>query len=406
MNIGIDARNLKDKGSGLVNYVRQLLLHLDRIPDFRLTVFANNTYADYVKSLLSPRKSSVVSVPYRAGFLDPRNLLYETTMFPAVIRRSKPDIFHNPFGFGLPGGLPCPSVLTVHDLIPLTGFDRLTFIQTAVFRRSFGKSVKNADMIVTISDFTRKELLNFYPHLETKKIRTIHNGADDLVQVSRDEKRFAGYRKNLNIKDQYILYIGSATPRKNLLNLVKAFGLLKGKLNLPYSLVIVSKFDRPETMTTKKEILSVAENYSISDRLLFPGYISDETKVDLLTHASVFVYPSIYEGFGLPVLEAASQGVPVVCSDIPVFREITSGTAVYFDPFDPKSISEKIHFALSDATVRDKLLPKALVNMQRFTWQAMTEAYTKVYRSLENHGDGPRLSSQNAPDFIQFDQHL
>jgi glycosyltransferase involved in cell wall biosynthesis len=378
MNIGIDARLVKRHKSGLVGYIENLVAELAKNPENKLTVFIQKKEQKAFSFLNNQTNIKFIPVFFNNHFLDISNFLYEQSFFSSVINKQALDIFHNPFGFGIPRGIKTKTLLTVHDIIPLYDYDELNHWQKIVYKFSFELSLKKAAKIITISEFTKKELLKAYPQLNIKNIQTIYNGYDHLAKTNYS----VSLLKYLPIKKPYILYIGSATKRKNLLNLVQAFITLKKQGNFDYQLVLASKFDRPITQKTKNQIILELTKNKLKDSVFFTGYIENEEKAVLLANAEIFVYPSLYEGFGLPILEAMDFDLPVACSDIPVFREIYKDGVAYFDPLDVQSIAKIIKVLLIDIDLRKQIISKERLIRNQFSWKKMANQYQIIYQQL------------------------
>ncbi|HEY8108782.1 MAG TPA: glycosyltransferase family 1 protein [Patescibacteria group bacterium] len=375
MKVGVDARNVTDRTSGLNDYVRNLLAELSK-QDLELVVYCQEAYAANLPGIA---RKDLRFVPFDTAFLSGKNATYEKDRFAAVIERDRPDAFHNPFGFGLPPALSIPTVLTVHDLIPLRGEDELSGQQVATFKESFGRSLDNADSVVCITEFTKRELSALCPDFPASKVSVIHNGFDSLTPP-KSHDQFLKLQKRYAITEPFVLYVGSGTRRKNLPMLAESF--LKIADSIPHQLVLISKFDRPETLKTRKVVESAFAAAGKSDRLVCTGYVDDVDKTVLLNEADFFVYPSRYEGFGLPLLEAMSLGRAVVCSDILPFREVAGDAAEFTDPGDPDSIAAAMRRLATDETRRRELERLGKRRTKRFSWEKMGREYLQAYRTL------------------------
>jgi len=383
MRLGIDARNVVDKNSGLVGYVRNLIFNLVKYEDLKITIFCQEQYRYIFKEIANSENIEIVTAFYSPKFLDVKNLYYEKYYFAKQVDTANLDLFHNPFGFGIPGGIKTRSILTVHDLIPLTGSDDMTRMQLFVYKKSLSTSLRKAEQIITISDFTKQELLKSFPSLKGKKVRTIYNGFDKLNSFKNlDEKQLALSQEFKINGSKYICYTGSATKRKNLPKLVESFAKFIRESKLDYKLFVISKFNRPLTRKTYFEILDIGRKHDISKNLILPDrYIDDNEKAALIYGSEFFVYPSVYEGFGLPILEAMSLGKAVACSDIGIFKEICGDSVVFFDPNKITSISESF-LQLSDSTQRKVFEKRGLARQENFSWDKMTTEYHNIYNEM------------------------
>ena len=385
MNIGIDARNVTDKSSGLVGYVKNLVYELSKLSGLEIFVFSQAKYKHVFNSLERNKNFHIKSVYFNNKFLDFRNFLYEQLQFHRVINKCDLDIFHSPFGFGVPSKVKSKVVLTIHDLIPLSGHDQSSFIQLLIYRKSLRIALDRADQIVTISEFTKKELRKFYPGLNPEKVCTIYNGFDRIPNHFQIDKIFPRLKQEMNITDKYILYVGSAVARKNLLNLTRAFAELKKKEKVNHKIVFVSKFDRDLTKRTYFQILHFLRSKNLENEAIFPPrYINDNERAALMKHSEFVVYPSLYEGFGVPILEAMNLGKAVTCSDISVFHELYKDSVFYFNPENYKSIYLALSKLVQDEKLRHSLALSGFELQKNFSWEKMAEEYMDIYRSLHN----------------------
>jgi glycosyltransferase involved in cell wall biosynthesis len=184
MNIGIDARLVKKHKSGLVDYIENIVAELAKNRENKLTVFIQKKEQKAFSFLNSQANIKFIPVYFNNNFLDISNFLYEQLFFSSVINKQALDIFHNPFGFGIPRGIKTKTLLTVHDIIPLYNYDELNNWQKIVYKFSLESSLKKAAKIITISEFTKKELLKAYPQLNSKNIQTVYNGYDHLAKIN------------------------------------------------------------------------------------------------------------------------------------------------------------------------------------------------------------------------------
>jgi len=382
MNIGIDARVVTDKNSGLVDYVINLIKELIRNPQISLYVFGQKKYESVFSSIKEKSNLYLIPVYFSNNFLSLKDFIYEQTGFPKIVNQYQLDIFHNPFGFGIPLFLKHKLLLTIHDLIPLYDYDNLSTMQKILYRLSLNISVKKADHIVTISNFTQNDLIKFFPGISPEKLTTIHNGFDNLSQVKNISKVFRNLQAEHSLNEKYILYIGSATKRKNLLRMVTAFINLKCIFNFRHKLVLVSKFDRLETLKTYHQIKHIAGNHKMDDEIIYTGYVEQEEKAALIKNCDFFIYPSLYEGFGLPILEAMCFNKPVLCSNLKVFKELYNHQVKYFNPQSVTSIEK----ALSEMITKPQPNNQAGISMNEitnnFSWKKMSDQYLRLYKRI------------------------
>ena len=264
-------------------------------------------------------------------------------------------------------------VVSVHDFtfIKFSEFhpkDRIEF-----FEKTFMQNIKKATHIVTGSNFTKNEIVEILGFDESK-ISVIYHGYDDKVFYPKDDTQKAAVKAKLNLAKEFILFAGSIEPRKNLATLIKAYNLLPGDLQAKFDLVIVG--------AKGWENSQIHELISQNENIKFAGFVADEELAALYSSASVFVYPSIYEGFGIPPLEAMACGCAVALSDIEVFREIYGEDAVYFDPLNEADLKEKLQILLTDDKMREDFIRFGLCRCKDFSWAKSAKAHNELFLKL------------------------
>lgn len=291
------------------------------------------------------------------------------------LTKEKPDVFFTP-GHYTPRFCPMPSVISIMDLAFLKfpkSFKSKDFYQLVSWT---GYSIKNAAHIFTISEHTKKDVMKFYK-VPGERITVTYPGCDSSKQqaASNKQETIKNLKEKYKIKDNYLVYIGTLQPRKNLKRLVQAF--LKLEI-CSLQLVIVGKkgwlYD---------EILKTVHRTDLCKKVIFTGYVSEKEKRVLLKNAKAFVLPSLYEGFGIPVVEAMTLGVPVVVSKVSSLPEIAGKAAIYIkNPMSVASITESLEKVLKlSESKRKKLIARGLKQAKRFSWEA---AGKKTLEALKN----------------------
>ena len=252
------------------------------------------------------------------------------------------------------------KVMTVHDLSFLKNPSWYSQAYYWYYRFMTPLAVKTSKHILTVSEFSKNEILGFYPFLKPDNISVVYNAID--------RKLFKACTDIPQPKDRFILCVSSIDPRKNFTRLIEACqGLTAAKL------YIVGKYNRVFSQDTELD--------TNSDHIHFLGRVSDEELVRLYNQAECFVFPSLYEGFGLPPLEAMACGCPVLVSDIPVEREVCGDAAQYFNPLEPNNILHTITQYLNDADViKEKMRQKGYKNIMRFSWEKSAEALMNIVK--------------------------
>ncbi len=279
---------------------------------------------------------------------------------------TKFQLFHGTDAY-IPESNKFRKVLTIHDVYPIIDSPHgraANKIRQAVMRQP--------DALILISEFAKKEFLKFFPDFK-EKVFVVYHGVSDFWKILNPEECSYVFRK-FNIKSPFYLYVGDSDRRKNLDNLFVAFSHLKERVQL----VIAGGFLKGN----QRELI---KRLGIKERVKEVGYVSREDLRCLYNRAIAFVFVSLYEGFGLPLLEAMKCGTPVVASNIEVFREIAGGAYIEVEPLSPLSIAEGLRTVL-DSQERSKFVESGLQVSSQFTWVKTAEETRKVYNLVLNHG--------------------
>jgi glycosyltransferase involved in cell wall biosynthesis len=272
----------------------------------------------------------------------------------------------------IPINIPAKKIVTtIHDfswkLFPeLHPTDRVRY-----WERNFWKKIYKVDFIIAVSHFTKEEAIRRFG-LSPDKIRVIHNGYDNTIFRKYDQDELETTRKKYNLPQKFMLFVGSIEPRKNLKNLILAYSILVKNIQQEYKLVLVG----PRGWNNE-EIMSLLEK--LKNKVTYLGYVSNAELGKLYNLATIFVYPSLYEGFGLPPLEAMACGCPVVTSNIVPLRESCGNAAYYIDPYTIDSIAEGIHKVITSEELRRSLTQEGLANAAKFSWAKSAEEHLKVF---------------------------
>lgn len=268
------------------------------------------------------------------------------------------------------------TIVTVHDLII---YEHPEWFPGGISdwfwrRQVVPKSISNADKLIAVSKFTKQQIIDRFG-INTKKIKVIYEGITTSESASgKDSKRFTEKK----IKEPYILYIGTIEPRKNLVRAIKAFSQVSSSLpNLRFVIAGKKGWKLDEVFATVKEL-------KLEERIIFTGYADDTTKAALYSRASAFVFPSLAEGFGLPVLDAMQSGVPVVTSKTTSLKEVAGEAAVKVDPYSIKSITDGIREIVTNQNLRQELIAKGKFQAAKFSWQKAATQTLQVYNEVIN----------------------
>lgn len=281
--------------------------------------------------------------------------------------KDKLDVFFSPTHY-LPFYTGCPSVVSILDL-SYVHFPQL-FKKKDLVKLKFwgGYSVRKASKILTISQSSKNDIINFYKVPESK-IEVVYPGIKEMVNKSN-----TGIKSKYKISGEYILFVGTLQPRKNVTRLIEAFSEIKNK---EIELIVIGKKG-----WMFEEILSAPEKFGVSSRVRFLNSVPDKDLPGFYAGASCFVLPSLYEGFGLPVLEAMQNGCPVIVSKVSSLPEAGGDAALYVNPMDSSDIAEKIDKLLSDDKLRAEMIKKGFDQVKKFSWEKSARETLKVLERL------------------------
>lgn len=284
------------------------------------------------------------------------------------------DLFHSP-DFVLPPLRKARGVLTVHDLafllLPECADERLR----AYLERVVPRSARRADMIVADSENTKNDVICLLG-APPDRVEVVPGGVDPTFRPEKDEARLRRVCASIGVGEEpFILYVGVIEPRKNLNRLMDAFALLKARCKIPHKLVIVGRRG-----WLWEDIVSHATRSQFAQDILFPGFVLDELLPSLYTAAAVFAFPSLYEGFGLPPLEAMACGTPVMASMAASLPEVVGEAGLLVDPQEPEQMSAALELLVLDNRLRADLRRKGLQRAATFTWRAAAKKLLSVYQ--------------------------
>jgi len=382
MNIGYDGKRAFQNKTGLGNYSRSLLSILNRyFPQLQYALFA-------------PKKTNLFDVDAYQNFrtIQPQNFFYKK--FPSLWRRigivKQIDLAHLDIYHGLSNELPknieklnIKTVVTIHDLIFERFPETYHFDERYTHRWKIKRACKIADEVIAISEQTKNDLIEFYG-VSPQKISVCYQSCNPIFEKTISEIEKNNIKRKYQLPDQYFLFVSSITARKNLISICRALIILKDILPIP--LVIIG-----DGKKEKNEVKQLMKENGIEQRLIFLNELS-EAKEDCFTTAADFpaiyqqalalVYPSIFEGFGLPILEALWSGLPVICSNVSSMPEVAEDAALYYAPDDSNQLAQHLQAIASDQQLVKILKDKGREQAKKFSTENYANQIIKIYKSL------------------------
>jgi len=355
------------KAGGARRVAVQTLNEMVRLfPGHEYQVYANSSIGSLNETLV---RQGTLATPWWSPQVVWDQLLFPHVAVPRAASRFKPDVIHftnNMVSFFLK----FPAVVSIYDMLPFVMPESFVYWHGVYQRMYFRYAVKKANRIITISNNSKEDICRILT-VDENKVHVIPL-APDLSQNMYNKGKNA---KKLEITGPYILYAGAIHPRKNITRLIRVFGRLIETKKIPHSLIIAGSF-----RWKSREVKEAAEIAPCRDKVLFTGRISDEELSELYRNCAVFVYPSLYEGFGLPVLEAMAFGVPVITSNVSSLPEVAGDAAVLVDPGNDDEIFEAIWRILNKPDLAADLGKKALQRAALFSWERTAREVFKVLK--------------------------
>lgn len=373
--IGYDAKRLVSNATGLGSYSRTLVESLSSFKDLQFLLYAQNKGRE---ELYSNVKGDNLIFKYHSLSSNLANKISQSVWREKTIvkdlLRDNVQVFH-----GLSGQLPVgikksgvKSVVTVHDLIFFSHPEWYSPIDTMIYKRKFHRTIKEADKIIAISECTKRDIMN-YGDVEEEKIKVIYQSFNPIFTQTIDDEEKQKIRTRYSLPNRFILNVGTIERRKNVLLVVKALKEIENDIHL----VIVGR----QTEYTKEVRQYVLQNNLEKRVHIINGVLFDELKV-LYSLADLFVYPSIYEGFGIPVIEAIANRLPVIACIGSCLEEAGGDCSLYVKPEDVKGMVQAMNVFLYDNERRNMAIEEGIKHIQRFVGNNVAEKHIDLYNTL------------------------
>lgn len=376
MKLGFDAQPLvHGQKTGIGYYQAGLIHHMMKLfpgEDYTLFYFSLRGKAAK-RSLLKAYEGASLE---ECGWMSASLYKLFWTFIPVPNRlffKKKQDLSHF-FNYHIPPGVPGKKVCTVHDMTYKAFPETVRFKTKVMLDLNLKSSIRRADLILTDSEFSKSEIIKYFPQ-SAHKLEVVYCGVDREHFKPAPPEEIQRVRSKYGIEGKYFLYLGTLEPRKNLERLIQAYALLKERLPSAPRLVIAGgKGWMYEAI--------VESGKAVGTDCLFTGYVPAEDAPPLLSGCTAFLFPSLYEGFGMPPLEAMSCGAPVLTSNAASLPEVVGDAAVLVDPFSIESMYEGMLSLASDSGLRKSLSEKGLKRAEKFSWEAAAKALMELYKRI------------------------
>jgi len=390
VKVAIDIRRSTDFGVG--TYIRNIVRALSRLD-------RQNRY--YL--IGSPHKASEIGpLPanfHSISFNEPDDSARGYFAFRTTVRRLECDVVHIPHLFWIPRALPCPYVMTVHDVLEHMARARgQSDMRRSLHFHMTRRVLRGAARIFAVSQFTKSELEKLFG-IPGRRIETVYNAIDERFlrgHASEADHEFIAQRYQVNYP--FLLYAGRISPHKNLVRIIEAFSALKAALGKDalypdLKLIIIG-----DELSKHPDLRRTVIKSGVQNDVRFLGFVPIEVLRIFYDEAKVFVFPSLYEGFGLPPLEAMAHGTPVVTSNTSSLPEVVGNAAVLVNPENVFEIMRAIHRVLVDQELREKMKRRSSEQLKRFSWDSsarhVLEVYEKIWSARTTHS-GSREARKN-----------
>jgi glycosyltransferase involved in cell wall biosynthesis len=379
MEIGIDIRTLAEgKRSGVEEYTYNLLHHLfqiDKENQYKLFYNAFKSQDNDFSEIFDYSNVRLYAFHFPNKIL---NLSFKFLNFPKIDRLlSGIDVFFSPNILFYSFSKKCKNVITFHDL-SFKHYSKCYSTKRRGWHRLVNpkKIASRAYRIIAVSAATKSDLIKTFK-IDPEKIKVIHSGVGNRFRPIADKEKLEKIRRKYKLPEKFILFLGTLEPRKNLVGLISAFNKLKGRYNVSHKLVMAGA---PGWLF--RDIFYEASRSRFRKEIIFTDFIEDDDKPFLYNLTTLFIYPSFYEGFGFPPLEAMACGTPVITTVSSSLPEICGDAALLVDPYNVEELTEAMYQGLTDEVLRLKLIEKGLERAKKFNWGKCAKETLAVFEDL------------------------
>lgn len=378
MKVAIDIRRMTEFGIG--TYIRNVVRTLAGLDD----------ESDYFLIGLPAKVGECGPLPanfHSVPLPDRENTCKGSIEFRAVVRRLRCDVVHIPHLFWIPRGLPCPYVLTVHDLLDhMYGARDRSSLRQNLHLQLTRRALRKAARLLAVSQFTKSEISRAFD-VPDDRIEVVYNAIDERFlhgHASDADRQLIAERYQVNYP--FLLYAGAIRPHKNVVRIIEAFSALKTELEKEQQLPDLKLIIIGDDLSGHPGLRRTVVRSGVQNDVRFLGFVPIEVLRIFYDVAKVFVFPSLYEGFGLPPLEAMAHGTPVVTSNTSSLPEVSGNAALLVNPENVFEIQRALQRALLDPVLRARMKQRGYEQSQRFSWTSSVERILAIYREVAGRG--------------------
>jgi len=369
--IGIDTRLLGTaQAAGIGRYTEELVRNLIKYDSTnQYCIFTTNATSDLL--VYAPNLNQI-----KVNF--PHYSLREQLFYPYILQRAKLDLIHYT-NFNSPVLFTgAPSVVTIHDLTLwfFAGRRHRGWLKRMAYKFIIQRTCQQAKHIIAVSATTKSDIIK-YLGIDEQKISVVHLAPANEYKPVTNSAKIDSLKRKFNITKPYLIYVGQWREHKNIIRLMRAFSLFRRRYGLDYQLVLVGKMDRRYAA-----LPAIIKELNLANDVVTTGYVSDADLPYLYSNAELFVFPSLYEGFGLPPLEAMACGTPVVASNFSSLPEVLGDAARYFDPLDIETMAKTMAEVARNFSLRHEMKLKGIAWVKRYSFETMAKTTLKIYQQV------------------------
>jgi len=375
MKIAIDLTSIPKQMTGVGKYAQSLVKSLAEYDK-------KNHYWIFIKGNqcknFNPNKENF-HIIYLSNILHniPIRILWEQLVLPLYLYREKIDILHS-IHYTTSLLAPCKCVITFHDMTFYLFPDKHTHVKRAFYRSFIPLSIKKANRLIAVSENTKSDIQKIF-NISLPKIDVIYETINSIYHILKDIDTISQIKKKYKIQGKFILYVGTLEPRKNIPRLIQAYHRLIIENKIKHQLVIAGKkgWSYQEIFNTFKSL-----SCNIKKNVIFTGYVPEEELPLLYNAANLFVYPSLYEGFGIPPLEAMACGVPVIVSNVSSLPEVVGNAGILVDPYNIEELCQAIYKIIAKEDLREILKKEGFQRVREFSRKKLAKKMLEIYEKI------------------------
>jgi glycosyltransferase involved in cell wall biosynthesis len=372
MRIAFDIRKLNDFGIG--TYIHNLILNLASLDQSN----------QYLLIAYPEEKEEFPALPDNFAFLcnHTRSVsLWNQWRLACDLRRNAVELLHTPH-YQVSSFLPCKSVITIHDcvhiLFPNYAQSRAVYEKS---RKNTRQAIQKSSHILTVSETTRRDLMRLF-HIPEGKVTVVYNAIDERTIRDNNHEEQKRLLERYQIQDPFLLYAGNIRPHKNIARLIEAFSVLKSELRSDDNWKSLKLLIIGDELSKHQVLRRTVARSGVQHDVRFLGFVPSDTLKVFYQTAQMFVFPSLYEGFGLPPLEAMANGTPVLTSNVSSLPEVVGDAALLVNPENVFEIAREMKHLLYDTLLRQELIKKGDVQVRKYSWRKAAELVLEIYRKV------------------------